>query len=267
MPVHRRLSEIVRTRQIALSGTILRRASHIRRSDPRQVMNPCAVMIRAKRFLTDVRMPCGENFMGILFPSEAVARRWDGALQARLRRAPLDKFLRARAIVPAPAGVAQDSDNLVRATVLIVEAGLTHYFNDRAEGLAVPQRPIVGHVACVVSRALAELISQPGSWRIAALVSTARLLSPWIGLNSAALEAASSARWFQQEWSKAASAIDERVRHSALTAVTEESAARMAEVSAIIAIRLSCPVDTEHPAHGAPRRTQFRVLDRSLLLT
>jgi hypothetical protein len=212
--------------------------------------------------------PAGNYFMGILFPSEAVARRWDGALQARLRRAPLEKFLRARAIVPAPAGVAQDSDNLVRATVLIVEAGLTHYFNDRAEGLAVSQRPIVGHVACVVSRALAELISQPGSWRIAALVSTARLLSPWIGLNAAALEAASSARWFQQEWSKAASAIDERVRHSALTAVTEESATPMAEVSSSIAMRLSCPMDTEHPVHGAPRRTmQLRALDRSLLLT
>jgi hypothetical protein len=202
-------------------------------------MNASAVMIRAKEFSIDVPMSCGNYFMGIVFPSEAVARRWDGALQGRLRRAPLDKFLRARAIVPAAAGVAQDSDNLVRATVLIVEAGLTHYFNDRAEGLAVSQRAIVGRVACVVSRAIAELILQPGSWRIAALVSTARLLSPWIGLNAAALEAASSARWFQREWSKAASAIDERVRHCALTAVTEESPATMAEVSASIALRLS----------------------------
>ena len=96
------------------------------------------------------------------------------------------------------------------------------------------------------------------------LVSTARLLSPWIGLNAAAMEAASSARWFQ-EWSKAASAIDEQVRHSALTAVTEESAATMAEVSAIIAMRLSCPMDAEHPVHGAQRRTtQLRALDTGI---
>ena len=52
--------------------------------------------------------------MGIVFPSEAVARRWDGALEARLRRAPLEAFLRARAIVAAPAGVAQDSDAIWR---------------------------------------------------------------------------------------------------------------------------------------------------------
>jgi hypothetical protein len=183
--------------------------------------------------------------MGIVFPSEAVARRWDGALQSRLRRAPLDKFLRARAIVPAPAGVAQASDDVVRATVLIVEAGLKHYFNDRAEGLAVYQQAVVGHAACVVSRALAEAISQPGSWKVAALVSTARLLSPWIGLSAAALEAASSARWFQQAWSKAASPLDERIRQSALSAVMGESAAAMAEVSASIAMSLGCPMDTE----------------------
>ncbi len=40
--------------------------------------------------------------MGIVYPSKAVARRWDGALQARLRRAPLEKFLKARGIAPAP---------------------------------------------------------------------------------------------------------------------------------------------------------------------
>jgi hypothetical protein len=183
--------------------------------------------------------------MGIVFPSEAVAGRWNGALQARLRRAPLEKFLRARAMVLAPPGVAQDSDNMVRATVLIVEAGLTLYFEDRADGLAIPQRAIVGHVACLVNRALSELISPPGAWRVAALLSTARLLSPWIGLNAAALVSASSARRFQQEWPKAASSIDACVSRSALAAVTEDSPAVMAEVSASIAARLSCPMEAE----------------------
>jgi hypothetical protein len=184
--------------------------------------------------------------MGIVFPSDAVARRWNGALQARLRRAPLEKFLRARGIVLAPAGVAQDSDNLARATVLIVETGLTLYFEDRAEGLAIPQRAIVGHVACSINRALSALISQPEAWRIAALLSTARLLSPWIGLNAAALASACSARRFQQEWLKTASSIDTRVSDCALAAVTEDSPAAMAEVSASIAMRLNCAMETEY---------------------
>jgi hypothetical protein len=46
---------------------------------------------------------------------------------------------------------------------LIVEAGLSLYFADRADGLAFRQRAVVGHVACLVSRALTELISQPGA--------------------------------------------------------------------------------------------------------
>jgi hypothetical protein len=177
--------------------------------------------------------------MGIVFPSEAVARRWDGALQARLRRAPLEAFLRARSLVPAPAGVAQDSDNLVRATMLIIEAGLLLHFADRVEGLAFRQRAVVGHVACLVSRALAELISQPRAWRIVALVSTARLLSPWMGLNAAAMTSASSARQFQKEFMKAGSSLDRRISESACAAVNRDGAEAMAEASASIAARLS----------------------------
>lgn len=177
--------------------------------------------------------------MAIVFPSAAVARRWDGALQARLRRAPMEGFLRARAMVPAPAGVSQDSDNVARASVLIVEAGLRVSFRDREEGLTVPKQAMVGHMACVVSRALTELISQPGAWRISALVSTARLLSPWIGLNAAALASASSARRFQQEMLKEGSAADAWLGQPASAAVTDGSAATMADLSAGIAVRLS----------------------------
>lgn len=177
--------------------------------------------------------------MAILFPDDAIARRWNGALQARLRRAPLEKFLRARAIVPAPVGVAQDSDNLVRATVLIVEAGLTLYCRNRSEALAAPQRDILGHMACLVSRSLAELISNPPVWRVVALVSTARLLSPWIGLNAAAMASAASARHFQQGLPNGASATDVQVTRGASAAIARDCAKSMAQVSAVIAMRLS----------------------------
>ena len=180
-----------------------------------------------------------DSFMGIVYPSEAVARRWDGALQSRLRRAPLERFLSERGIVPAPRGISQDSDDLVRATVSIVEAALALYFVDRKESLAFGQRAVVGHVACLVSRALAEQIGQPEAWRIVALVSTARLLSPWIGLNAAAMASASAARQFQKEVTKGISPLDWRIMKSASDAVSGNGLDAMANSSANIAARLS----------------------------
>ena len=176
--------------------------------------------------------------MGIVYPSKAVARRWDGALQARLRRAPLEKFLRAQGIVPAARGVSQDSDDLVRATVLIVESGVALHVVDREEGLAFGRRAVVGHVACLVNRALAVQIAQPDAWRIAALVSTARLLSPWIGLNAAAMASASAARQFQKEVTKGISPLDWRIMQSAGDAVSGNRAA-MIKASTNVAARLN----------------------------
>lgn len=177
--------------------------------------------------------------MGIVFPNEAITRRWDGALQARLRRAPLEAFLRARSLLPAPVGVAQDSDNLIRATGMIVEAGLARHLGDRVEGLAMHQRAIVGHVACLVSRGLAELISQPAAWRIVALVSAARVLTPWIGLNAAAMSSASSTRQFQRDLTKGLSSLDQQIIDGACAAINRDGVESMAEISANIAARLN----------------------------
>ncbi len=176
--------------------------------------------------------------MGIVYPSKAVGRRWDGALQARLRRAPLEKFLRAQGIVPAARGVSQDSDDLVRATVLIVESGVALYVADREEVLASRQREVLGHVACLVSCALAEQIAQPDAWRTVALVSTARLLTPWIGLIAAAIASASAAREFQKEVMKGISPLDWRIMQSACDAVSGNPAA-MIKASTNVAARLN----------------------------
>jgi hypothetical protein len=177
--------------------------------------------------------------MGILFPNEAVARRWDGALQARLTRAPLEAFLRAHSVAPAPVGVAQDSDNLVRATVLIVEASLLHYFKDRDAHLAPGQRARVGHTACLVSRTLSALICQPGAWRIGALISTARLLSPWIGLNVAAMASALYARQFKKQFKEPPCSQDARIMDAVRGAVNLNGADTMAELTASIAALLN----------------------------
>lgn len=189
--------------------------------------------------------------MGIVYPSKNVARRWEGALQARLRRAPLERFLSGRGIAPAPRGISQDSDDLVRATVLIVEAALALHVVDRVKGLVFAQRGVVGHVACLVSRALSEQIAQPDAWRIVALVSTARLLSPWIGLNAAAIASASSARQFQKQVTKEISPLDWRIMKSASDAVWGNGLDAMATASANIAARLNA--ETPSAEVGAPR--------------
>ena len=54
-------------------------------------MNSSAVMMMAK--LLVIVQGMRDSFMGIVYPSEAVARRWNGALQTSLQRAPLERFL------------------------------------------------------------------------------------------------------------------------------------------------------------------------------
>lgn len=153
--------------------------------------------------------------MAIVYPSEAVARRWDGAFEARRRRAPLEEFLRVRSVVVAPTGIAQVSDNVARATVWIVEAGLSLFCADRAAGLALRQQAAVGHVAC-----------------------TARLLDPWIGLNAAALTSASSARQFEKEFMQAPSSLDRLISENVRAAITRDGVETAAALSASIARRL-----------------------------
>jgi hypothetical protein len=179
--------------------------------------------------------------MGIVYPSKAVSARWDGALKARLRRAPLEAFLRGRSLAPAPAGASQDTDNLVRATVAVVEAGLALYFSDKKEGLAFNQRPIVGYLASLVSLALAQHITESDVWRNVALVSTARLLAPWMGLNSAAPAAASAVRQFQQDIMNGASPSDWRIMNSAWEAVSSNDDAAIGSAALNIAARLNVP--------------------------
>ena len=115
--------------------------------------------------------------MGLIYPNHSKTGHWDGALQGRLRRAPLEEFLRTHSLKIAN-GAARDCDNLARATVYLIQGGLEIYFCHREEGLAESQHGIIGRLACLTTRAVAGLIGEPASWRIAALLSTAQLLSP-----------------------------------------------------------------------------------------
>ena len=57
--------------------------------------------------------------MTLLVPNEAIFRRWDGALHARLRHAPIEVFLRSHDIKVPFGGPSLLTDHLVRATVYL----------------------------------------------------------------------------------------------------------------------------------------------------
>jgi hypothetical protein len=182
--------------------------------------------------------------MALVIPSASIARHWNGALPARLRRAPLEQFLRARGLDVSNAGAARDSDNVARATVFLLEAGVTLYFQGAEDPPAKHQHAALGLAACSISHALAALIEEPASWRIAALISTAQVLRPWIGLNAAALASALIAREFTVSLEKSLPAADAELGKAAAAAVTRNDPDSGAAVAPMILQRLARATDT-----------------------
>jgi hypothetical protein len=173
-----------------------------------------------------------------------VASRWNGALEARLRHSPLEAFLRSRRQRWSVAGEARVSDNLATAAIYFVDAAAEFRARGGRPARDAAHRAAIGEATCIVSHALAALILEPASWRIAALVGIARLLAPQVGLDSAAHVAASSARDYQRrvkagldaDLHPVRAAVAEAVRKnadSALDAAIELLAAQMRLVSAV----------------------------------
>jgi hypothetical protein len=130
----------------------------------------------------------------VLIPNKKVAARWNGALETRLRHAPLESFLRSRGRKWALSGEARVSDNLACATIYFVDQALTACTPGGNGVLDATHHAAVGQAACAVSHGLALLIQEVNSWRIAALIGTARILAPHIGPDAAAHLSAACAR-------------------------------------------------------------------------
>ena len=132
--------------------------------------------------------------MSVVYPNDDIAARWAGALEARLRQAPLENFLRSRGQKWVLTGDSRVTDNLACGGIYLVDGALNAFMLESRGTLTISQHPAVGQIACAVSHGLATLIQEPNAWRIAALVSTARVLSPYSGLDAAAHIAAAAAR-------------------------------------------------------------------------
>lgn len=191
--------------------------------------------------------------MALLMPSAAIARHWHGALAARLKRVPLENFLRARALRVADAGASKDSDNVARATIFIVEHGLELYLRGTEDCLAEPQHAVIGQAACSISRALAILIHEPASWRIAALVSAAQLLRPWLGLNAAAHSSASAAQEFTAHLRSSSQGADSELGECASMALVRDDGAMVSAAAVLISERLASAANRRRPVQ-APLR-------------
>jgi hypothetical protein len=175
----------------------------------------------------------------VLIPSKKIALRWNGALQARLRRAPLETFLQSRGQKCVLTGPTQVTDNLASATIYFVDRGLTAYTEQRGPFPASRHR-VVGQIACAVSRGLSSLILEPASWRIAGLIGTARLLAPHVGLDAAAHAAASAARDYSRNLGSFAPDMHLlQLSHGTCVAVESNDDALAANAAALI---LTCLV-------------------------
>jgi hypothetical protein len=149
----------------------------------------------------------------------------------------LELFLRGPCSA-ARNGTSGDMDNLARATVLIVQAGLDLYLT-RDKRLAFSHRAVVGHVTCLVSVALAQQIFEPDLWRAAAQISTTRCLSPVIGFDAASGMGTAVAGRFQKEIAIGVSPLDWRISKSAREAVSSNQPSALAKAAWNIAARLN----------------------------
>ena len=178
--------------------------------------------------------------MSVVHPNPKIAARWAGALEARLRQAPLENFLRARGQKWVLTGDARVTDNLACGAIYLVDGALNAFMLESRGTLSNAQHPMVGQIACAVSHGLARLIQEPNAWRIAALVSTARILSPYSGLDAAAHVAAAAARDYSAALNGGSQAADVvHIGNAAAFAVESNDEDRALHVMKLILRRLS----------------------------
>ena len=181
--------------------------------------------------------------MSVVFPDERIAQLWNGALEASLRRAPLEAFLRSHALKVASRGPARDTDNISRAALLVLRMAMERR-DAGARALSLAQCVFLGQLNGRVCESLAALIEEPRCGRVAALVSTTQLLRPILGLLAAAKLAATAAREFRGPGS-----IDEfrQIRRMTSEAIARNSEDLLSKLSAYIASRIDEPQRSAAP--------------------
>lgn len=164
--------------------------------------------------------------MTLLMPPKEISAKWNGALQTRLRRAPLEEFLRRH---DRRIGSTQPTDNLAGAALLFFERA------DQlaGESLAVRAPETAALMFAALIRKLAIPIHEPESWRIAALVGAGRLLTPALGVADGACRAARMVRRFETRHFACGPTVAKIADHG-LRAVRTKDPVELAEAARLI---------------------------------
>ena len=149
-------------------------------------------------------------------------------------------------------GEARISDNLACAAIFFVDAALVALAREAPGPLDEAQHAAVGELACAVSHGLATLIREPNSWRIAALVSAARLIAPHLGLSAAARAAATAARDHSKTLKAGLDGNLLQVTGMAMRAVESNDAALAGTAVKLIAERITSVRDSASARRAVP---------------
>jgi hypothetical protein len=192
--------------------------------------------------------------MAVLIPNPEIAARWNGALQARLRREPLDHFLRFQGLPVTAAGPACVTDNLARAALYLVDAGLRAGLKTQAVESPEMFRSTLARTICAVTDGLATLIDEGASWRSAALVAASQLLSRFVSTRAAAGAAAAAAHAYDASFKDLSPDVElQDISHRAASAVRTNDLGELKNTVRLISLHLEPRrrVAPANPAYAA----------------
>jgi hypothetical protein len=202
--------------------------------------------------------------MALVIPNPAISAHWSGALETRLRRRPLEAFLRSRQLGYATEGISRDTDNVARASTYLIGAALSLYAEQYDERLIAAQQLIAAQAICSASDGVARLIGEPSCWRVAALVGAGRLLSSQMGVNAAAHLAASAVHHYSMALTGPGQHFVFDIRQSVAEAVQTNQEAKIASVVAEC-FRILCVSRQAFPHLGEQETSRNQwVVDRRL---
>jgi hypothetical protein len=111
----------------------------------------------------------------LLHPSRSVEEKWRGALTRRLKRRPLEAFLRAHALTFAPPGPIDDRRNLKSATEFMLGSACAAY--RQSVSFVDEHVAILTQIACAAATGVGRLIEEPGAARVGGLSAAVQLLA------------------------------------------------------------------------------------------
>jgi hypothetical protein len=119
--------------------------------------------------------------MSVVVPVGARVAHWTGALQRRLKQAPLECFVRMHAPIALESKGFNVPDALVAAADFILNEALLTYTTQHGTALNEPQCWVIGCACAALCDGFTAGIEQPEEWLPAALQSAQTLLIPPLG--------------------------------------------------------------------------------------